>query len=313
MVRLLVQSDLDPLFEAPDAILAAMAAIHQAMAHHPTPSVGGPTLPLDRGHLRISLGYLPGRGASLRTYPVGASPASPSPPLYALWDAQGTLLALFADSRLSLWRTAAPAWLAATLLHPQPVEKIAVLGSGRQAEGQLYGWARLLPSASPIQVYSPTPARRQAFAERMSAQVNRRVDPVDSAEVAVRDADLIGVCSNSRQPVLEASWLKPGALVVSIADGQLPADAVLRCAVYASERNAVVGPEASRRPYADLMADGTWEGIRGDLVEVVQGRAPAPSQDRPVLFEMPGLGVWDTAIAWWAYTWAEERGCGITF
>lgn len=233
--------------------------------------------------------------------------------MYTLWDAQGNLLALFADSRLSLWRTAAPAWLAVTLLHPGPVEKIALLGSGRQAEGRLFGWARLLPSASTLQVFSPTPAHRQAFAERMSAQVNRGVEPVDSAEVAVRDADVIGVCSNSRQPVLEASWLKPGALLVSIADAQLPAEVVQCCAVYASERNAVVGLDASRRPYADLLAIGNWEGVRGDFVELVQGRAPAPPRDRPVLFEMPGLGVWDTAIAWWAYTWAEERGCGITF
>ncbi|MCL6563012.1 MAG: NAD(P)-binding domain-containing protein [Firmicutes bacterium] len=312
MARLLVESDLGPLFEDPDAVIDAMAAIREAMAHHPIPSVGGPTLPLDRGHLRISLGYLPGRGASLRTYPVGAYPASSKPPLYALWDSQGTLLALFADSRLSLWRTAAPAWLAATLLHPGPVEKIALLGSGRQAEGQLYGWARLRPSASTIQVYSPTPAHRQAFAERMSAQLRRTVEPTASAEMAVRDADLIGVCSNSRQPVLEASWLKPGALLVSIADGQLPAEVVRRCAVYASERHAVVGPDASRKPYADLVTEGNWEGIRGDLTELVQDRAPAPPQDRPVLFEMPGLGVWDTALAWWAYSWAEERGCGIT-
>jgi len=317
MARFVTASDLDPLFASPLAVPGAMAAIAESVrisSAHRTPVLPWQRLPLDRGHLRLALGYVPTQGATLRTYPVGAERSAGQRPLYALWNRQGELLAVFSDERLSLWRTAAPAWLAVSLLHPHSIRHIALIGSGRQAEGQLWGWAALAgKTLQSVRVFSPTRPHREAFAAKMSQAVGRAVTPVASAKAAVHDADLVGVCSNSPTPVLESEWLKPGALVVSIADGQLPADLVKRSALYVSERSLVTAPEAARRPFADLVRAGGWEGARADLAELVTGQAPRPLQDRPTLFEMPGMGVWDTAVAHWAYQWAEAERRGVEF
>ncbi|MBX5467613.1 MAG: hypothetical protein K6U14_09025 [Firmicutes bacterium] len=319
MPRLLTPSDLDPFFADPHAVGAAADAVAEAMQalDRGAPLLAWQHLPLDQGQMRLAPGHLPGVGSSLRTYGIGGAARGPdAPSLMVLWDGTGRLLAVLADERVSLWRTAAPAWLALRLLHPDPVRTIGVLGSGKQAEGQLWGWIALTRTTlQAVRIYSPTPLHREALARRLTEATGVAVTAVEKAEEAVSGADLIGVASGARGPVLEASWVKSGALVVSIGDGQLPPDLIPASAVYVSARAIFAAPGLQRQPYAALQEVGRWnvEAIAGDVADLIAGRAPAPPKDRPVLFEMPGLSVWDTAIAALVLRWAETEGRGQTW
>ena len=97
-----------------------------------------------------------------------------------------------------------------------------MLGSGKQARGQIYAMQRGLPNLEEVRVYSPTPEKREGFAKEMSARLGLTVRAVTTPQEAVQGLSVVNLSTNSRSPVLETGWLQPGALVISIAPHQLP-------------------------------------------------------------------------------------------
>ena len=95
---------------------------------------------------------------------------------------------------------------------------MAVIGSGLEAETNL----RAVCSVRPItraSVYSRSPERRSAFAERMSSMLGIRVTAVSTPQEAVAGKDIVVVATNTGpEPVvaLQGAWLEAGQHVVSI-------------------------------------------------------------------------------------------------
>ena len=50
----------------------------------------------------------------------------------------------------------------------------------------------------------------------MDAQVTAEVRAVDTARECVRDADIVVLATNSRKPVIDASWIAAGAHVTTL-------------------------------------------------------------------------------------------------
>src|SRR5262249_8574261 len=71
-------------------------------------------------------------------------------------------------------------------------------------------------------VYSPTPARREAFAEEMSRRLNIEVRAVDDPREAVRGADILSSCTDSMAPVYDADWIEPGMHVTNLGRREMP-------------------------------------------------------------------------------------------
>jgi len=67
-----------------------------------------------------------------------------------------------------------------------------------------------------VHVYSRTPERRTAFADRMSAALSLPVEAVDTAEKAVRDADIVVTITSAREPVAQGAWLAPGTHINAV-------------------------------------------------------------------------------------------------
>ena len=61
-----------------------------------------------------------------------------------------------------------------------------------------------------IKVFSPTAENRKAYAALMRKRLNVDVIPVDSAEEAMSNVDICATCTDSRVPIFQARWLKPG-------------------------------------------------------------------------------------------------------
>jgi alanine dehydrogenase len=321
MALLLTRDDLRTLLEDPAQLDSAFAAIEDAFHEHrasggkPTPQLA---LPLNdgRGAVRVVTAASGTNGVTLRAASGGPGASPIDAYVVMLFDSQnGQLRAVLAGDDLNVYRTAVPAGVGCRLLARPDSRVVAMLGSGRQARGQLVMLHHALPALQEIRVYSPTPEHRVAFALEMSERLGRQVDAVADAREAVADADVVGVTSNAAAPVFETGWLKPGALVVSIAAGQVPPDLLARARVVASSLVDVAGPGAKREPYTSAIASGAWDPTQAvELVDVLAGATPGRTRDDEIiLYEMPGMGAWDTAMVRWVYTWATQHEVGTPF
>ncbi|MCU6499008.1 ornithine cyclodeaminase family protein [Rugamonas sp. A1-17] len=138
--------------------------------------------------------------------------------LVALFEQESCRLrALIDGNRVTALRTAATSAVAIDALAPQRPLKVALLGSGFEAHGQLHALAALRRIES-VKVYSPTPANRQRFADDNGRALDLQVQALDSAREAVRGADVVICAARSRDesPALLGEWLEPGMTVVSI-------------------------------------------------------------------------------------------------
>jgi len=234
-----------------------------------------------------------------------------------LFDGErGDLLALVAGRDLNVWRTGAPAGVACKYIAPQGADQLGIIGSGRQARGQLVAIWRALRSLRKVQVYSPTKEHRDDFAKEMTARLGVEVEASDSARAVVEGMPIVSLATSSRSQIIEPQWIKPGALVVSITSGQLPRETVAKSRVIVSWKEEVLGGEAPRQPYIAMIADGSWSAdkIAGELGDVILGRIPARANDgETVVFESVGMPIWDTAATAWAYRWAMANGVGTKF
>jgi ornithine cyclodeaminase/alanine dehydrogenase-like protein (mu-crystallin family) len=209
------------------------------------------------------------------------------------------LLALLDYSVLNSMRVGATAGVAARYLVPPGAHVLGLLGSGWQARPQVYAMCRAVPTLERIQVFSPTPAHREAFADSMSAHLGISVEPVGSAEAAIRDADVVDLCApghfDVREPLFEPTWIKPGALVISMAANQYPVE-------FREQARLVADiPETSSDDRTPLGA------------VIVEGTNPRRSADDQVIYQLEGGTVQDLFVATWGYEWATARGLGRPF
>ena len=229
---------------------------------------------------------------------------------------RGDLLALVAGTSLNVWRTGAPAGVASKYLAPTGASELGLIGSGRQARGQLLAIRRALPLLKRVKIFSPTEAHRKRFAKEMSEWLDVSVEAVDSAKVAVENMPIVSLATSSRSMVIEPEWIAPGALVVSITSGQLPRETVKNSRVIVSWKEEVLSGEAPRQPYAAMIADGSWsaQAIAGELGDVILEKIPArQKENETVVFESVGMALWDTATTAWAYRWAVANSIGTKF
>jgi ornithine cyclodeaminase/alanine dehydrogenase-like protein (mu-crystallin family) len=320
MPLFLSETELAPLFGTPAAMDPLLRGIEESMRAFNSGAVAGQvrleTSLTDRNKkYRITTSAVPGAGQGMRINALfrGAKDSY----FILLFDGErGDLVALVAGAALNIWRTGAPAGVASKYLAPPGADWLGLIGSGRQARGQLLAIRRALPSLKQVKVFSPTEGHSETFAREMSAWLGVAVEPVEDPRLAVADAPIVSLATSSRSTVIQPEWIAPGALVVSITSGQLPRESVRNSRVIVSWKEEVLGGEAPRQPYAAMIADGSWSAdqIAGELGEVLLGKIPARiNASQTTVFESVGMSLWDTTATAWAYRWAVEQKVGTQF
>ncbi|MHA3794485.1 ornithine cyclodeaminase family protein [Sphingomonas sp. YL-JM2C] len=135
-----------------------------------------------------------------------------------LFDRRISRIAAFVDANLLTgYRTAATSAAALDRLAPAQPARLAVIGSGLEATMHVRAFASIR-SLSEVTVFSPTPERRQTFAQKVEADLAVRGIVASSVQEAVADADIILCAARSRgeEPLLFGDWVKPGTTIVSI-------------------------------------------------------------------------------------------------
>jgi len=213
----------------------------------------------------------------------------------------GELLALIEADWLGRIRTGAASGLASKYLARDDAQTVAILGAGDQAETQLQAICAVRPIQQAF-VFSRTPEKRESFALRMHEQLGIAVQPAESVEQALADADIICTITTAREPILTGAMLKPGmhlnaAGANSLARRELDTFAVGRC-----ERIAVDDPQQARIEAAELvipieLRKLSWERVQ-PLSHIVGGLLPPrQSPEEITLFKSLGIALEDVAAA----------------
>ncbi len=226
----------------------------------------------------------------------------------------GLLIALMDGRYITEARTAAVSAVSARHLARRDAASLAIIGSGVQARSHLEAYANVR-ALKQVRVWSPQARSRERFVGDMARQVSTPIAAADSAEEAVRDADLVVLATSSPTPVLEDRWVQAGAHVVSVGacrpdQREMDPALVARARLYVDSRAAAVVESGD---VVMGVQEGRFAGdhIRGELGEVVLGRVPGRRADQDVtIFKSLGMAVEDVTAADLVFRRAVETGAG---
>ena len=215
------------------------------------------------------------------------------------------LLAEIEANILGQIRTGAASGVATRHLARKDASRVAIFGSGFQAETQLeaVSCARKLGRAL---VFSRKAERRQAFAERMSERLDLSVSATQSPEEALHGADIVITVTNSRSPVFPGRLLMPGTHINAAGSNhvlrrEIDGDAVRMASLIAVDSMEQAQMEAGDLTQAEKDRVFGWAEAC-ELHDVLAGNCPGrTSAEQITLFESQGLAVEDIAMADFLY------------
>jgi alanine dehydrogenase len=217
----------------------------------------------------------------------------------------GGLEAILDGRYITEARTAAVSAVSAKKLAREDSRVLAMLGSGVQAHSHVEALGHVL-KFSEIRAWSPTRGNLETFAKSTGARA------MDSAEAAVRGADVIVLVTASPTPVLENSWVKPGAHVIAVGACR-PTQREMDPALVARARLVVDSRAAALKESGDVVmgiAEGRFDAnhIVAELGDPVAKRQ---SDEEVTIFKSLGLAVEDVVAASLALERAKNLNRGV--
>lgn len=208
----------EALFNWPDAIAALRTAYAQ-----PPDSAANPrrTVASESDAWLRTLPAIPTGGRYFGAKLMGFSGSGSDPGVeyvVVLFDRETSTISAMLDANLiTAYRTAATSAVALDLLAPAGKATLGVLGSGIEASMHARAFATVR-ELNRVIVFSPTEARRKAFASKLSEELAVPCEAVATPEAAIADSTvaLAAARSYSEAPILFGHWLSPGTTVVSI-------------------------------------------------------------------------------------------------
>ena len=225
---------------------------------------------------------------------------------------QGEVRAVMEASRVTAIRTAAVSALATRLLALPDAADLAILGAGVQARSHIEAMLAVR-NVRRVRIWSRTPGNARRLAEEARARHSIDVSATETAEAAVRGADLICATTASPSPVLKSEWVSLGAHINAVGSStpgarELDTETMARACVFVDSREAAL---AEAGDVLIPMAEGAFGRghIRGELGELVAGRCVGRVTGSDItVFKSLGLAVEDAAAARLLYDRAGQAG-----
>jgi alanine dehydrogenase len=226
----------------------------------------------------------------------------------------GALQAIIDGRYITEARTAAVSAVSTRFLAKPDASTLAIIGSGVQARSHLEAY-HLVRQLKQVRIWSPKPRSRQQFVDDMSGHVPVPIVAADSAEAAVRGADLIVLVTSSPTPVIEDAWVSNGAHVVCVGacrpnQQEMPPALVARSRLYVDSKAAalVESGDVVMNIAAKLFDESH---IRGEIGELVLGRVEGRrAAEEITVFKSLGMAVEDVVAADLVFRRASESGAG---
>ena len=222
--------------------------------------------------------------------------------ILTLFDPEtGVLKALLDATSITDMRTGAMTALGGKFLGPKNARVLGHIG----ARGTAYWNVRLLDhyfDFDEIRVHSRRPESQNAFAERLSQDLGKKVVATADWESCVRGADIVVEASRLPEPtpMLKTEWIKKGALVVpygTMSAVELSLTDIMDKMVVDDWGQCRKGlPFGALRAHVD--SDRlTQENLHAELGQIIAGLKPGrESADETILFWHRGLSLSDIAL-----------------
>jgi ornithine cyclodeaminase/alanine dehydrogenase-like protein (mu-crystallin family) len=163
-------------------------------------------------------------------------------------------------------------------------------------------------------VFSPTKENREAYAKEMGEELSLDITPVDSAEEACRDVDIVITGTGGTLPedrIFFGKWYQPGMHVSSIgARSELDDEAITGADIIIIDAKSQFPHECV--DVTDQVNRGllTWDDI-GEIHEIIDGSRPGRNTPNDItLLKTVGTAVQDLLPAAVVYQRAVEQGMG---
>ncbi len=229
-------------------------------------------------------------------------------------------LAILNDGIIQHMRVAGTAAVAAKYLARDDSMTLGILGSGGMARTHAVALSAVRPIKR-IRVYSPTPAHREEFAEEMQAKLEMEVQAVERPEIAVQEADIVAACTDSKLPVVEEKWVKPGMHLTRVLPAEFgpwiesKSDVIIRHLKAQPSGGPVrvtagQDKDSSNRDQRRLPALAYRE--LPTLADLVSGGTKGRTDASQITFyyNSPGSGIQFAAVGAKAYQIAKAQGIG---
>ncbi|MGH7040759.1 MAG: ornithine cyclodeaminase family protein, partial [Acetobacteraceae bacterium] len=154
---------------------------------------------------------------------------------------------------------------------------LGIIGTGREARAQFGAMLRVLPITT-ARAYSRAPEHRERFAREMHEKHEIAVEPVQSAEECVREADVVVTSTSASAPMLQGSWLREGTHIAAIGATtphrrELDEEAIARAGTVVVESLPAAQAELGELRYAVERGKLRWGRVR-ELKDIVAGLVP---------------------------------------
>jgi alanine dehydrogenase len=233
----------------------------------------------------------------------------------------GEIIGLMNDGIIQHARVGATAGVGAKYLARKDSRVLGVIGSGGMAETYAEAICAVRPIEE-IRVYSPTPANREAYAEKMSRKLGIPVVTKENNLEIARDADIVACCTDSRVPVYTMEML----------EAQAPGGTFIRCRLDEIDEPVLHAVDKSfgnqREPYTDLVIGSQQERDRRPsnkeyqrrykprphpfLSDVIAGEIPGrTSETETIYYDNNSAGLQFAAVGRLVYDRAKEKGLGL--
>jgi alanine dehydrogenase len=228
----------------------------------------------------------------------------------------GKIIATMDGSYITAIRTACASALATkALANPQTVA-LGILGAGVQARTHIQALIRVR-KIEKIKLYSPSGASAAAVKKEMESQLKCAIDVANSAEEAVRGADLVVTATTAKEPILRSAWLKPGVHINAVGSHrpdlrEIDGATLARAKIIVDSRDAIMA-ECGDILLALKEKSIAENAIHAEIGEVLaKVKAGRTDQNEITLYKSVGIAIQDVAAANLVYRKALDKGVGTT-
>jgi len=227
----------------------------------------------------------------------------------------GKLLAVMDGTYITSIRTACVSAAATRALANPETPVLAILGAGVQARAHIRALCRVRKIRA-IKVYDLVEKSVQSLIQELEPEVGIKIEPVKTAEAAVRNADLLVTVTTAKEPILSADWLKPGVHINAVGSHrpdlrEIDAATFQRAKVVVDSREAIMA-ECGDIILAIKEGAITEDHIYAEIGEILAGKkAGRKNADEVTVYKCVGVAIQDVATAQFVYRKAIERKIGV--
>ncbi len=226
----------------------------------------------------------------------------------------GKMIAVMDGSYITAIRTACASAMASKVLSNPTASVLGILGAGVQAKAHIRALSRVRKIRR-IKIYSPSGTSASRVKQEVESQLGVAIEVANSAEEAVRGADLIVTATTAKQPILATEWLKSGAHINAVGSHrpdlrELDGATLARSRVFVDSREAIMA-ECGDVLLALADKSITADHVQAEIGEILAGTRPGRiATEEVTLYKSVGIAIQDVATARLVYHKALQRGVG---